>query len=325
MSEEKTSKIGAAIKDIHRRMSSMGKSSKSHRSPYENYKALPSVADTHQSSSRNSLAEYLLSNDPDHGHDERDTRLFSIDKLEIPDRHRKWFESINMAVHNTLKSEQYDVSHDYEHIQRVVMNANRLWRAEHHREEFHNVDPVVIYVAAMVHGIGNEKYRGDKAGNEAVEECDEVKQDCQRDTIELFIKKAAPACPSYIWDPASHIASLISFSREIHDSQNVLDKCKAYPALQIVQDAERLDALGALGIARACVDGGTQQPRGSGSIRRVVEMVDEHLARYPGLMKTREGKREAEKKWAVMERIRDEMVEEAGCEDVLEAYQVFKH
>jgi hypothetical protein len=54
-------------------------------------------------------------------------------------------------------------------------------------------------------------------------------------------------------------------------------------------------------------------------------MVDEHLARYPGLMKTREGKREAEKKWAVMERIRDEMVEEAGCEDVLEAYQVFKH
>jgi hypothetical protein len=49
-------------------------------------------------------------------------------------------------------------------------------------------------------------------------------------------------------------------------------------------------------------------------------MVDEHLSRYPGLMKTREVKREAEKKWDVMERIHDEMIEEAGCEDVLDAY-----
>jgi hypothetical protein len=64
----------------------------------------------------------------------------------------------------------------------------------------------------------------------------------------------------------------------------------------------------------------TQQPWGTGSIRRVVQMVDEHLSRYPGLMKTREGKREAEKKWDVMERIHDEMIEEAGCEDVLDAY-----
>jgi hypothetical protein len=57
MSEENTSKIGAAIKGIHRRMSSMGKFSKSHKSPYETYKALPSVASASKSSSRNSLAE----------------------------------------------------------------------------------------------------------------------------------------------------------------------------------------------------------------------------------------------------------------------------
>jgi hypothetical protein len=37
-------------------------------------------------------------------------------------------------------------------------------------------------------------------------------------------------------------------------------------------------------------------------------------------MKTKVGKREAEEKWAVVERIRDEMVEEAYCEDVLEDY-----
>jgi hypothetical protein len=136
----------------------MGKSSKSWKSPYESHQALLSVADTTLSSSRNLLAEDLLSNDPERGHDERDTRLFLIDKLEVPDKNRAWFEAINMAVRSHMNSSDYDASHDYEHIQRVVMNANRLWRAENHREEFHNVDPTAIYVAAMVHEIGNEKY-----------------------------------------------------------------------------------------------------------------------------------------------------------------------
>jgi hypothetical protein len=125
-----TGKIGAAFKGIHRRMSSIGKSTKStksYNSPYEAYKPLPSVTSVPSlASSANSLAANFLSRESPHLHDERDTRLFSLDKLEISDKHRKWFEAINMAVRDVMNSAEYDASHDYEHIQRVLMNANRL-------------------------------------------------------------------------------------------------------------------------------------------------------------------------------------------------------
>jgi hypothetical protein len=87
-----------------------------------------------------------------------------------------------------MNSLVYNASHKYEHIQRVVMNANCVWRVENHHEMFHNVDLLVIYVAAMVHDTGNEKYRGDEAGEETVEESDEIKQ-------------ATPSRPSLRWPP----------------------------------------------------------------------------------------------------------------------------
>jgi uncharacterized protein len=319
MSQDKTKSSTAdkVFKSIHRRMSSFGKSSKSPKSPYE---TMSSIADQ-APSSHDSSAFGLVENTPNHRNDERDTRLISLDKLmkgaTVAEKDKRWFEKINIAVRARMNSSDYDPSHDYEHIQRVVMNAHHLWLAEKDREVFRHVDPLVIYVAAMVHDIGDAKYLSDEL---VKMETDEAKQEQQRDEIQAFIKKAAPECPPYIWGPASHVASLVSFTRELRNPVLISQQCIAYPALQIVQDADRLDGLGAVGIARGAVYGGVQEPRGTDTVRRVVHIVDERHARYPEMMKTRTGKKEADKRWENMEEIRDQIVKQANCEDVLEEY-----
>lgn len=276
----KTSKVNKVFSGIHRRMSSFGKSAHSPQSPQE-----PSslIADDHSvsQSQSSSLFTSVISTNLQQD-DQRDTRLFSLSKLigdaSINEKDKLWFEKINIAVRALMNSSDYDTSYDYEHIQRVVMNAHHLWHAENYRDEFRNVNALVVFVAAMVHDVADDKYLSDEAVRM---ETYNTKREMQRNAIEAFIKKAAPECPPYIWGPASHIASLVSFTRELRDPGFVAEQCIAYPALQIVQDADRLDGLGALGVVRAAMYGSFHQPRGTGTLRRVVHVIDHRLCKYP--------------------------------------------
>jgi uncharacterized protein len=315
----KTSKVDQVFKGIHRRLSSFGKSTTPVKSPVD---TLSSIADddhsSHSSSPFSSLKRPIQRRN-----DERDTRLLSVEKLTngvaVADKDKRWFEKINIAVRALMNSSDYDPSHDYEHIQRVVLNAHHIWVAEKHHDKFRNVDPLVIFVAAMVHDVADEKYHSQS--EELVKEVtDQDRQERERDGIDAFIKKSAPECPPYIRAPAAHIASLVSFTRELRRPDLVAEQCIAYPALQIVQDADRLDALGAMGIVRGAVFGGINEPRGTGTIRRVVYLVDERHSQYLEMMKTRTGKKEANKRWEIMEEIRDQIVEQANCTGVLEEY-----
>jgi uncharacterized protein len=305
------------FKGLHRRMSSFGKSAKTSKSPIE---TLSSITDDLTSS--HSPSPFTSSNSTtQRANNERDTRLFSLEKLTegtaVTDKHKIWFEKINVAVRTLMNSSDYDPSHDYEHIQRVVMNAHHLWTNEKDRDEFRNVDPLVVFVAAMVHDVADEKYLSDELVRM---EPDQAQQERQRDAIEAFIKKAAPECPPCVWAPAAHIASLVSFTRELRNSAFVAQQCLAYPALQIVQDADRLDGLGALGVVRAAVYGSEHEPRGTGTIRRAAYTVDERHSRYLDMMKTRSGKREASKRWDAMVEIRNQIVKQTDCNDVLEEF-----
>ena len=122
----KTSKADGVFKNIHRRMSSFGKPSGTSKSSYE---TISSVADQLPSSHSSSPLSSVKSNTK-RRNDERDTRLISLDKLMdgavIADKDRRWFEKINIAVRTKMNSSAYDPSHDFEHVQRVVMNAHRL-------------------------------------------------------------------------------------------------------------------------------------------------------------------------------------------------------
>jgi len=318
----KPNRIEKAVKSFHRRMSSFGKSPKPFISPYY---TLPTISNHETLPEASSPASSAPAFSPTHAQNlyERDTRLFSLDKLlngnKVSEKDRQWFDKINMAVRQLTNSPEYNTNHDYEHIQRVVNNARRIWLAEKHRDEFSHVDRLVIFVAAMVHNIGDTEDFANGVHVHAAE-ADQEMQDCQRDTIEAFIRQSAPECPPYIWGPASHVASLVSFSRERRNPLLVVQQCAAYPALQVVQDAVRLDELGALGVVRAAGHGGAGEARGTGTVRKVVQVADERFSQVPDMMKTHAGRHEAARQWEIMENIMGQMLEQASCDDVLEEY-----
>ncbi|KAF2855017.1 hypothetical protein T440DRAFT_440812 [Plenodomus tracheiphilus IPT5] len=239
-----------------------------------------------------------------------------MDKLTIPARDRVWFEKVNIETRLRLNSNNYNPTQDYEHAIRVVKQTHELWLSEKHHEWAHNIDPLVIITAALVHSIGNNtEHVEDNTNTNAMSAMtDNQLQERHRDTMRDFLDSYH--VPPAVAGPASHIASFISFVREMNDPDKIGLECEDYPALKIVQDADRLDALGAMGITRAILLAGSQAG-GAESVLGVVKMVDERYALYPGCMKTGSGRKMAERRWAWIVKYREALLEQADCEDVL--------
>jgi uncharacterized protein len=95
-----------------------------------------------------------------------------------------------------------------------------------------------------------------------------------------------------------------------------------FPALRIVQDADRLDALGPMGIARAAYHGGVNEARRHDTILTLVQLMDGRSVHYPKRMKTKTERRKAEMAemaWMYMLEFKEGMLKQAHCEDVLQA------
>jgi len=130
-------------------------------------------------------------------------------------------------VKSTLKNAES--GHDWFHIERVYKNAKLIAATE-------KVDNFVIELAALLHDIADSKFHN---GDETIGP-----------------KKALKYLESQDIDKqiTTHIVAIIanmSFSKS-------LDKTKKFTSLemQVVQDADRLDAIGAIGITRAFNYGG---------------------------------------------------------------------
>lgn len=117
--------------------------------------------------------------------------------------------------------------HDYFHIERVVNNALRIGQKE-------NVDLFLVELSAWLHDVGDYKLN------------DGIDKSTEQITIilsKLNIKKD-------ILDKVIEIVSQVSFSKG--------QKAESMEA-KVVQDADRLDAIGAIGIARTFAFGGSKQ------------------------------------------------------------------
>jgi len=118
--------------------------------------------------------------------------------------------------------------HDWQHINRVVNTAKYIAKTE-------NVDPLVVELGALLHDIADSKFNN---GNEGIgpRKAEEFLRSLNIDnkTIEHVV----------------NIVKNISFKGGNH-TQDFNS-----PELDVIQDADRLDALGAIGIARAFNYGG---------------------------------------------------------------------
>jgi uncharacterized protein len=122
-----------------------------------------------------------------------------------------------------------EAGHDWWHIQRVYNNATLLLQTEH------GVDEQVVYLAALLHDIADSKFHN---GDE-----------------EIGPQKAGTFMHNIAVDPA-RIEQVQQIIRNMSFKASLGTITFRSREMEIVQDADRLDAIGAIGIARAFTYGG---------------------------------------------------------------------
>lgn len=129
-------------------------------------------------------------------------------------------------VRKTL--ENAEGGHDWWHIYRVWLNAKKIAETE-------NADMLVVELAALLHDIADAKFHN---GDEQIGPA----------TAGQFLKSINidPAIIIHVQQIIRHISFKAGFDQKTFHSKE----------LEIVQDADRLDAIGAIGIARTFSYGG---------------------------------------------------------------------
>lgn len=164
----------------------------------------------------------------------------------------------------------YDASHDFHHIQRVLNLA-------HHIQSLTpSTSRPLVTLAALLHDVGDKKYLAPG-------------QDASRMIADVLISFGAP--PS-LADTVQAICLGVSYSSEVKDPERMRNLVSRYPELAVVQDADRLDAIGAVGIGRAFAFGGAK----GRTLENTMDHFDEKLLLIEGMMKTDEGRRMAKER-----------------------------
>ncbi|KAK2593541.1 hypothetical protein QQS21_008764 [Conoideocrella luteorostrata] len=171
----------------------------------------------------------------------------------------------------------YDPSHDFNHIQRVL----RL--ALHIQSQTPNTSLPIVQLSALLHDVGDRKYL-------------QPGQDPSRLVFDVLRSLGASEALS---EKVQTICLGVSYSSEVKDPARVVRLTREHPELAVVQDADRLDAIGAVGIGRAFAFGGAKNR----DMGQTIEHFEEKLVRLEGMMKTEEGRRLARQRTERIERM----------------------
>lgn len=127
--------------------------------------------------------------------------------------------------------EEADPAHDFSHILRVYRNAHFIGERE-------GADMQVLLLAALLHdaGAGSKSAKGAKA--ESISRSLKIAED-------FLIRKGTP----------EDVRKKVMYAVEVHSfSRGIVP---ATLEARVLQDADRLDAMGAIGIARVFLTGGS--------------------------------------------------------------------
>ena len=141
----------------------------------------------------------------------------------------------DIIIQNTIafvkdKLKDAEGGHDWFHIERVFRNALLISKEE-------KVDIFVVSLAALLHDIADPKFHnGDENLGPKI-------------ATKFLIEQKVP---KEIWQHVVKIIKNVSFKNSLGDDSKKFTSKE----LEVVQDADRLDAIGAIGIARCFNYGG---------------------------------------------------------------------
>ena len=186
-------------------------------------------------------------------------------------------EQASLVRQVTQYTEQYfqdpkfDASHDFSHVLRVTAVAIKILEEEQERASS-TYDALTVIIGALMHDIDDKKYQS--AQNTAL-----PKAQCELIRLGLDDKYA---------QRLQALIDSVSYTSEVKNPQKVRDLLITVPELAIVQDADRLDAIGAIGAGRCFAYGAAKTSRG---LSDTMVHFDEKLLKLEGMMKTGTGRR----------------------------------
>ena len=206
---------------------------------------------------------------------------------------------------------KYDASHDFKHVLRVLHLSLHIANTEQDAQG-RTYDLSVIKLATLLHDVGDRKY---------------AEPDDPQDPVYRFLN--ANGAEETLARKVQEIVDHVSFSKEKKNPQAVQEVLTCHPELAVVQDADRLDALGAIGIARCFTFSASQaarnldtstplaSPEKSGSVLHSQSCMDDAIAHFgakllhlESMMKTETGRKLARQRTERLTMFRDWFLEE---------------
>lgn len=205
-----------------------------------------------------------------------------------------------MNVIDSIKSESKEImdndsAHDFDHVMRVYKNAQKICKKEKANEK-------LVLCSALLHDIVSYPKSDKRSKLSSVESAQKSK---------LILKK-------YNFSKEE----IIIISDAIRDHSFSQNKIPKSIVGKILQDADRLDAIGAIGIARVFATGGSlKRPfyniddpfcktRKPDDKIWTVDHFYQKLLKLESLMNTKSGKMEAQKRTKVLKEFLDQLKNE---------------